>query len=102
MKSPSKFLSCFVCDDAVAMLQLPPGPAGVAESLSLLQDMWKSVTISQVSHSIRAGALRLLRAHLLIWDGRTHLFWRCGVSKGNCVLTLPCMCVQLTEGIMEL
>lgn len=53
MKSPSKFLSCFVCDDAVAVLQLPPMPAGFAEPLSLLQDMWKSVTISQVSHSIR-------------------------------------------------
>lgn len=58
-------------------------------------------TISQVSHSIRAGALRLLRTHLPIWDGRTDPFCRGGVSKGNCVLTLPCMCVQPTEGVME-
>lgn len=66
MKSPSKFLSCFICDDAVAVFWLPPRPAVFAQSLSRLQDMLKSVTISQVSHSIQAGDLRLLRTHLLI------------------------------------
>ena len=98
MKSPSKFLSCFTRDDAVAVFWLPPRPAGFTESLSCLQDMLKSVTISQVSHSIRAGALRRLRTHLLIWDRRAHSSCRCG----NCAFTLPCMCLQPTEGIMEL